>query len=91
MNNPKHTPGPWTIDWSSAHQTINSEDKTICNIHPPTFDADEEDRANARLIAAAPEMLNALDTAIQHLSKHGMSPELIKDLKQVYDKARGEK
>lgn len=64
------TPGPWSLllphdmwvgrpigDWAI---TVDDHDTWICT--GPTWDADhsEESAANARLIAAAPELLAAL-------------------------------
>ena len=64
----KHTPGPWQY-WPSIGQVNRPGDPNqICNI-PPNGDkkpADEND-ANARLIAAAPDLLEAL-AAIVRLS-----------------------
>lgn len=58
----KHTPGPWQY-WPSIGQVNRPGDPNqICNI-PPNGDkkpADEND-ANARLIASAPELLEALE------------------------------
>lgn len=58
----EHTPGPWSID-ESGLGIIGADGYSLCGI----ADGDEdqgcrpkEDRANARLIAAAPEMLEML-------------------------------
>lgn len=69
-----HTPGPWTI--GEAGNTgeafcITAETRDICWTSDSTGTEDdgtgllvtEEDKANARLIAAAPEMLAALRVA----------------------------
>ena len=69
MSKLKHTPGPWVKDY---HGTIGHI-KTLCNPHVHTKTiikyrysmceeilTEEEIQANARLIAAAPEMLEAL-------------------------------
>lgn len=55
----KHTPGPWVVD--QYGQVITPSGKTLhmCGVAIPHFDSDEC-RANARLLAAAPEMLDAL-------------------------------
>ena len=58
-----HTPGPWTIHlWGDNEYDINAASETVCNV--PGFDDDTVDAdragANARLIAAAPELLAAL-------------------------------
>jgi hypothetical protein len=54
----KHTPGPWTQD---EFRTINANGKTLM-VEGVALSGriDEETRANARLIAAAPELLAAL-------------------------------
>lgn len=58
-----HTPGPWTLHgWGDNDYEINAAEGTVCNV--PGFDDDtvESNMAehNARLIAAAPELLAAL-------------------------------
>lgn len=59
---PRHTPGPWTI----THQDmVRSRDRFIadCQAAPMSArpcPATPEDMANARLIAAAPDLLEAL-------------------------------
>jgi hypothetical protein len=49
-----HTPGPWF----SASYVVGSDKGTIANAYNPRLG--DEGEANARLIAAAPEMLEAL-------------------------------
>lgn len=58
-----HTPGPWfAVGWQVEIADDNRPD--ICNTNPETFGqhgrSDSERCANARLIAAAPELLAAL-------------------------------
>ena len=77
-----HTPGPWEIKLSRDDEGtlchIGTPDKIarcgqhVCQINGWGFDydADKEQQANARLIAAAPDMLEALEEAI----KCGMVP-----------------
>lgn len=60
-----HTPGPWQIEWNVAqggegHYITDSNDMgELSRIAAVLFhdDADGETRANARLIAAAPDLL----------------------------------
>jgi hypothetical protein len=56
-----HTPGPWILDTSHRATregiTIWSEDVIIADV---VDDQHNNKEANARLISAAPEMLNAL-------------------------------
>jgi len=54
-----HTPGPWTNN-DSYDSVIGADGEVVCH----TFGAvDPVDRLNAILIAAAPEMLEALKVA----------------------------
>jgi len=57
-----HTPGPWsTFQDASLRHTVGTATGRICDMwgqEPAFFTA--EDAANARLIAAAPELLSAL-------------------------------
>lgn len=72
MSEAKHTPGPWLVNVTVAgnlpgklyayHITANLSGSVdpICERVAKTERGDEEDRANARLIAAAPDMREAL-------------------------------
>jgi hypothetical protein len=66
----QHTPGPWRvgIDGVSVWQADGPETKIV---HTREGTGPER-RANARLIAAAPEMLEALYSA---LNTEGIGPE----------------
>lgn len=61
----QHTPGPWRarnycvlndVDMSKLPVTI----RRICNCENPVYIGDTQAKANARLIAAAPDLLAAL-------------------------------
>ena len=60
--NSKHTPGPWTVasqDTETNEIPIKCGKSILARVAPrPHWDATQE--ANARLIAAAPAMLEAL-------------------------------
>ena len=71
MNTPLHTPGPWIVDIAafSCYRSISTAARPpyeqIAEIpwaEPSVFDA--ERNANARLIAAAPELLAALQAML---------------------------
>jgi hypothetical protein len=70
MKTDKHTPGPWRIEtwtYQNAREVITIQtDKdavaTVCNLWRDNDDSTVEGVANARLIAAAPEMLAALES-----------------------------
>lgn len=64
MSEHKHTPGPWEVDGEDI--LANSGDTTVAmtfwtNQRCP----DDECRANARLIAAAPELLAACEELLK--------------------------
>ena len=63
----KHTPGPWVIDWNMSRLDIFSADATtlVSTLRRSALSSkmDETAKANARLIAAAPDLLEALRNA----------------------------
>ena len=64
-----HTPGPWTVFYDSRYSSCIAEVGSFVvsaphEIHDWQNDAVEE--ANARLIAAAPDLLEALQLARDH-------------------------
>lgn len=63
----KHTPGPWFIDGSIRKTDLivsnNDYQVAICITHQNP----ESNKANARLIAAAPDLLFALQSALPDL------------------------
>jgi len=60
----KHTPGPWT-----SREAYDNGEPCGMVIGPMGYDIatsnEDENRANARLIAAAPEMLAALSAIVE--------------------------
>lgn len=65
----KHTPGPWEVERSEGgyeQAWVKGSKRIIVTVHGRTRTSNvftrlnDEDLANARLIAAAPEMLEAL-------------------------------
>ena len=68
MSNSKHTKGPWVVyDDSNEGKTnrleIAARGKTVARIY---HSVPEEDWPNARLIATAPDLLEALQTMLKH-------------------------
>ena len=78
----KHTPGPWKAQShqraSLAEASVEIESKsgrTICDMGDYPND---EDRANARLIASAPEMMELLKRAVSpSLTGDNYQPSII--------------
>jgi len=103
MNTPKHTPGPWIVDDRHIHR---QDGLTYSDPYDPETDLivmvdtdchpngllNDTDKANLRLIALAPEMLEALREATELLtvayqaSKTGS--ELWSKYPATYNKAR---
>lgn len=100
----KHSKGPWrTYEWqrSSEHnepiriEIVSELDKDICGMR--VLGNQGEFRANASLIAAAPEMLDALKVALDSLERaravlgaeHNMYGASINVLRDAIAKAEG--
>jgi len=66
----KHTPGPWVVVMSDLVRAQNGVFVADCEATPPHLrpaPPTEEAKANARLIAAGPVMLAALEAAYASL------------------------
>lgn len=83
MKSPSHTPGPWIVDIAafSCYRSISTAARPpyekIAEIpwaEPSVFDA--ERNANARLIAAAPELL-AVASEFMRLYRAGVRPQIL--------------
>ena len=61
-----HTPGPWEV----VNSEIHSADEVIAEVY--ILDGFRADEANARLIAAAPDLLEACLTVVNGYETDGM-------------------
>jgi type VI protein secretion system component VasF len=73
MTNTQHTPGPWSSDTDAY--VVNNSDEVLADVfyvesHSPDLDPRLIRKANARLIAAAPELLAALQALVALPNKH---------------------
>jgi hypothetical protein len=80
MSEQKHTPGPWTLDEDDDPYSFEfQKDGAIlgCVCGPDDFPCADEDnyddllnetRANARVIVAAPDLLEACERALQFIT-----------------------
>lgn len=58
----KHTEGEWELQETTSRYYVNAYD-SICEVYKhtwPSIENDVQDKANAKLIAAAPDLLKAL-------------------------------
>jgi hypothetical protein len=88
MSETKHTPGPWKVlrdntDKWYKRRVYAGDDKLVANI----LDGHE---ANARLIAAAPDLFDALWTILYADQDNQIPDELFQQGKAAIDKAKGE-
>lgn len=74
MTHTKHTPGPWhfTSESTQWHYIHSYENGIVAEVRKRS-NTNEEGEANARLIAAAPKMLAALEDACFLLNKCGIN------------------
>lgn len=84
MSEVKHTPGPWGISGGRLDIRANYHGaRFIAAVYQPSTHElapmDSESLANANLISAAPELLEALEALIEIEAKHGYTswPEII--------------
>ena len=82
----KHTQGKWTKNyWTVGRIEIVTDNNVICEIHQQH--EREEQVANAKLIAAAPELLEACKLALRDYKYIDSLSDTPNILKQVIAKA----
>ena len=96
----QHTPGPWSLDMESAGFYVIADNLLVASVQevdPHPTDIDEYmpagiTEANARLIAAAPDLLAALkacDEAMSYMSEYDIPLTLPAQVRAVIAKATG--
>jgi len=87
MENTKHTPGPWEVQ--IGIDPTGFACYFIGRISRP-FISRAEEEANARLIAAAPDLLSALEQANEMLKYIGGCQDTVDKASKAISKAKGE-
>lgn len=96
----EHTPGPWTVSDKNSYDDFNIRDgdkRVVAQaIHPWTVDnAADEVAANARLIAAAPDLLAALEAVVRDVERVAKNdviwPATLKQARAAIRKATAER
>ena len=89
----KHTPGPWRISYGqygmkrdSRQYIVSESNKAVASVLSPNRKNPRERAANARLIAAAPKMLEVLKIARAHVSP-ALQPNIYKMMDDAIAKA----
>lgn len=104
MSDTKWTPGPWTWDVALDHnwdvQVWSSPNRRVCFVAHDGEDGNPTGKANARLIAAAPDLYEALSTFVEEYVSMiasgdcgNWNPEdegFVKSARAALAKARGE-
>lgn len=71
MTEAKHTPGPWVVKFRNDHSCYISMGDPKAGPHKQFdlefSDLDPSDVADARLIAAAPDLLSAISAMLTHM------------------------
>lgn len=92
----KHTPGPWVLFPYASRNDSKSRDAKIAVDGDGTCVAvaygyqTSEAESNARLIAAAPDMLEQLEYALKWFNKHESAHPFIATIGDVIAKAKGD-
>jgi len=83
----KHTPSPWTNIGTEIRQKNTS--LILANVykHLEANQPTEERKANAKLMAAAPELLDALIEIKEYAEEFGLRADLYEVLINAYNKA----
>ncbi|MBA4086656.1 MAG: hypothetical protein C0491_02490 [Novosphingobium sp.] len=91
-----HTPGPWIIDprhyWDKGigiRQDADGWHRLYCEVDRDDCDRDTAE-ANARLIAAAPALLDVAIQLEESLTADGYESVLVRDLRAAISLATGE-
>ena len=92
--NTQHTPGPWEVkigteddDWAHQWPTIEAKNYVVVGTEGIYQDFDT-DMANARLIAAAPDLLEALQDLFEDDMEHVLMGDGKDDQIEAISKAK---
>jgi hypothetical protein len=88
----KHTVGQWKHSGLTiyAHKVTETQDsrKIIASIDPKRGEPSEENEANAKLIASAPDLLHALEAARKLINQERKDALTVREIiQQAIDKA----
>ena len=83
MNEKKFTPGPWKFDKFDGMVVTKNGSQFVADVFTNL-------QADCDLIAAAPEMYEALSDICEMLKKDGSFPKTVPEIEKLLKKARGE-
>jgi hypothetical protein len=91
-----HTKGPWKLSGGQSHHIVDADAnieiaKALSSQSYLGPKSKAESMANARLIAAAPEMLEALETCLNFISNKDAETAIFRqEIRNIIKKARGD-
>jgi len=86
----KHTPAPWKVKGTAPSLKVTANEFTVATIIATSKADAETKEANARLIAAAPELLEVCETVLSALNSHqAYHKDMRPELRAVIAKAKG--
>lgn len=85
----KHTPGPWKKDRYGDLKNPYGVRVVVWGLGIYSSLRCQEAEANARLIIAAPDLLNELERMVRHAEKLGRSGSIYNDARAAIAKAKG--
>lgn len=91
-----HTPGPWVAKWSKYRegefivQTEHASKRVLATFDGDGDGPDDQSIADARLIAAAPALLDVAIQLEESLTADGYESVLVRDLRAAISLATGE-
>ncbi len=88
----KHTPGPWKwIPSDRGSMLVKGDESAVILLTQKRVEnRNGNDTPDARLVAAAPEMLEALRSVLHFLNDYNLGDDYAADIAKVIKKAEGE-
>ena len=86
MTKTQHTPGPWDV---SPYNNITSKNGTIAKTEQMPGNDEAERKANARLIASAPELLLIAKDYVMFCELHDLEGATLDAARAAIAKAEG--
>lgn len=93
MIEPKFTPGPWSLLFNDKTKVVLEQQGVavfIADTYAGFTKSEEEQKANAALIAAAPEMYEGLKEIRDVMEKDGRFGRTVEAIDKLLKKARSE-
>jgi hypothetical protein len=89
----KHTPEPWVVNGSAIETDYASDNVAIAHIYDTDENGPNEYVANAKLIAAAPDLLEACEAVIKYFGNPNKRTQfdVERDLLTAIARAKGER